>query len=337
MRTYTGIQAMRGVAAISVVCGHAVTMRFGLGIPPDVALGALYILQAGVDVFFVISGFIIATSAAANPSPVTFAWRRAVRIFPVYWLVLAAAVVSAQWIDVFPRAPYFSYQINGLYLLSLTTENWYVAPAWSLCYELYFYAAVLVILAISPAYVFEVLLAALAFVIAADVFNIPLGIYSEPIVLEFGLGVLIAFAVRIKFTPGFPLIAIGLSAALFYTGWHYINKGQSSGGLRLLTYGMGSACLIYAVVLAEHRGARFPVLMQRLGDVSYSLYLSHHLLMTWLSLGAVSWLPGPLQIAGWIALAVTLASFMHRFVEKPLLRWSHRVGAPINAAPLQSY
>lgn len=126
---------MRGVAALAVVCGHALTMRFGMGFDPSSATYALLLLQGGVDIFFVISGFIITLSAieagrsAERLGAVGFGIKRFLRIYPVYWLVLTAAFISAHYIDVFPRSDGFVYAIDARYLMALTTENWYVAPA----------------------------------------------------------------------------------------------------------------------------------------------------------------------------------------------------------------
>lgn len=77
MRVFAGVEAMRGVAALSVVCGHAVSARPDM-VGPGVAEGVLTILASGVDIFFVISGFIIATTAAAHRDPLSFVFRRAI-------------------------------------------------------------------------------------------------------------------------------------------------------------------------------------------------------------------------------------------------------------------
>ncbi len=77
MRIFYGVQAMRGLAALAVVCGHAVTARSDLG-AQSVAEGALTILASGVDIFFVISGFIIATTAASQTDALNFVFRRAI-------------------------------------------------------------------------------------------------------------------------------------------------------------------------------------------------------------------------------------------------------------------
>src|SRR6266496_3595233 len=145
LRIFAGVEAMRGVAALSVVCGHAVSVRPDM-VGPGLAGGALTILASGVDIFFVISGFIIATTAAAQRDPLNFAFRRAVRIYPVYWLVLLAAFVSSSWIELSPEErPALDF---GL-IFAWTYPNWYLGPAWSIAFELHFYAAVAAILGIA--------------------------------------------------------------------------------------------------------------------------------------------------------------------------------------------
>ena len=154
---------MRGVAALSVVCGHAVNARPDM-VGRSLGEGALTILAGGVDIFFVISGFIIASTAAAQRDPLNFVFRRAVRIFPVYWLVLLVALASSSWIALSPgERPALD---SGL-IFAWTYPNWYIAPAWSIAFELHFYAAVAIILAVAPSRLFELLFAGLGMVMVA--------------------------------------------------------------------------------------------------------------------------------------------------------------------------
>jgi exopolysaccharide production protein ExoZ len=303
-------------------------MRFGMGIKPEHAFNALGLLQAGVDVFFVISGFIIANTAAeagakhGRLGALQFALKRAGRIFPLYWLVLAAAVASSYWITVFPGAPAGELDhVRLQHIFSLTTGNYFVAPAWWLCYELYFYAAVTVIVLLAPRYTMGILLLACGALAGMDLLtslNVP--VYSAPLTLEFAFGVGIAYLVRRGFHPSLPIAALAVALCLFATGAYIAAGGHPIYGFdRLLTYGAGSALVIYAVVAAELNGARFPGWLQYLGAVSYALYISHHLLLTWLAKYNPARIPGLLQIAIWISLSLVLAIVLHEFVERPLL------------------
>src|SRR5437867_11370426 len=101
--------------------------------------GALTILASRVDIFFVISGFIIATTAAAQRDALNFTFRRAVRIFPVYWLVLLAAFVSSSWIELAPEArPALDFAL----IFSCTYPTCYFAPAAPITFRLYLHAPV---------------------------------------------------------------------------------------------------------------------------------------------------------------------------------------------------
>ena len=327
MRTYTGIQAMRGIAALSVVCGHAVTMRMNMGIPWPVALNSLGLLQSGVDVFFVISGFIISNTGAeigksrGRLGAFEFSLKRAGRIYPAYWLVLIAAIISSYWIDVFPGTPAATVHVGYDNIFALSFANWFVAPAWSICFELYFYAFVAAVILVAPKYVMELLLAAVCLLAINDLAGTPFSpIYSHPLTLEFGLGVGIACLVKLGFHPSWPRLTI-VSALLLFAGGAYLVSGgrQFAGYERVLTYGFGSALLIYAVVAGELNGATFPRWLQYLGAVSYSLYISHHLLLTWLAKYDPAWITDPLQIVIWIALAIALAATLYEFFERPIL------------------
>jgi exopolysaccharide production protein ExoZ len=136
-RHYASVQVLRGVAAGLVLVGHAVDIRSGMGMDGFATVFAT-IFPAGVDIFFVISGFII-TSTLIGAQPlsrsyaVEFAFRRFSRIYPLYWVVLTVSVGLSHWIAIsaadFPMPSPFA-------LASLsTTANWFVPQAWTLSFE----------------------------------------------------------------------------------------------------------------------------------------------------------------------------------------------------------
>ncbi|QQN61387.1 acyltransferase [Bradyrhizobium diazoefficiens] len=314
---------MRGVAALSVVCGHAVSARPDM-VGPRLAEGALTILASGVDLFFVISGFIIAATAATQPNPLDFVFRRAVRLFPVYWLVLLAAFVSSSWIALSPgERP--ALDLGTVF--AWTYPNWYLAPAWSLAFELHFYAAVAVLLAIKPSRLFEMLFAGFGLVVLALVFGLELGIYFHPLVLEFGAGVGIAYlqrSGRLHFSRRIPAVA----ASLFVAGWYWIfvHGTTQPQFARVLTYGLGAGLLIHAVVAVEIERRSFSPVLQWLGKISYSMYIVHYLVVKWIASFAGLWLLSTVgTIIATILLSIGLAAALHFTIEAPILDWGRKL------------
>lgn len=235
---FASIQAMRGIAALSVVCGHVISARPDM-VGPELAEGALTILASGVDIFFVISGFIIATTAAAQHNAWDFAFRRAVRIYPVYWTVLLVVVISSSWIAFATGEP---PGLDAGTIFAWTYPSWYLGAAWTLAFELHFYAVVAVILAIKPNRLFEILFAWLGMVIVALFLPIQFGAFSHPLVLEFGAGVGIAYLLKtygLRFSPR----VMAYSAGLFLAGWYWIfvHGAINPQFARVPTYGLGAA------------------------------------------------------------------------------------------------
>jgi exopolysaccharide production protein ExoZ len=327
VRIFAGVQAMRGLAALSVVCGHALSARPDM-VGPELAEGALTILASGVDIFFVISGFIIATTAAAQPNPLDFAFRRALRLFPLYWLVLLAAFVSSSWIAL---APGERPALDLGTIFAWTYPNWYLAPAWSLAFELHFYVAVAVVLAIKPDRLFEILFAGFGLVILALVFGLELGIYFHPLVLEFGAGVVIAYlhrSGRLHFSRRIPAVSAGLFVAGWY--WIFVRGATDPQFARVLTYGLGAGLLIHAVVAVEIEGRSFSPVLQWLGKISYSLYIVHYLVVKWIASFGALWLLSTVgTIIASILLSIGLAAALHIAVEAPILAWGRKTSLKI--------
>ncbi len=125
-----GVQALRGVAALAVMLFHARgSIAAGTPWPFDERFGIL-----GVAVFFAISGMLMA-ELVARTEPWQFLSHRVVRIYPLYFILVATWAVVA---------PTFGVQRVGFHLLSLTLApvGWryfYLGPEWTLVYECSYY------------------------------------------------------------------------------------------------------------------------------------------------------------------------------------------------------
>lgn len=312
------LQAGRALAALMVLLFHlGPTVRHYFGAAP------LYVPfgHAGVDFFFVLSGFIITAAHRADvgrPERLgRFLWKRFVRIYPVYWIVFLAAFAGAfRLVDLSPAA--------FLHALLLTPTG--VAPvisvAWSLQWEVIFYL-------LFGALIVHPLLAAVALVgVVAS------GLPEAPMYMGLFLaGVLAALvADRPERLPGRSLAALG--AAIF--GLACVHDVLS--GVKPTAWlGVGAAVAIVGLVRAERAGHAFGggQWMQLLGDASYSIYLIHYpLISAGCKLATALGLRGP----AWgmavypVLLAATLLAGvgLHLAVEKPLLR---RLNRRVQARP----
>ncbi|MCW3015713.1 MAG: acyltransferase [Solirubrobacterales bacterium] len=139
--------ALRAIAAVSVVLFHAVGF-WGGGLA-DGAAGRAFIarLEVGVPVFLAISGFLlyrpfVAAHAAGRARPATgaYAWRRFLRIVPAYWVALTLSAVALSWTYVFDGADWLTYYGFGQLYTVPALGRGAIAPAWTLGIEVSFYA-----------------------------------------------------------------------------------------------------------------------------------------------------------------------------------------------------
>jgi exopolysaccharide production protein ExoZ len=230
----------------------------------DTRLGA-----AGVDLFFVISGFIMATCTGGRTAR-EFLADRAWRIYPL-WLI---AVLP--WLFMEPTSPLGI--VRSLTLWPVYSHN-YVVPAlgvgWTLSFELLFYAGFAVALA-SRASV-PLMIFGLCLVLGLTTNNLLLWFVGSPLTFEFLLGVAIA-RLPTRETFGAAAAAVGLIFFAVVTATYF---DQSFGGgalLRVICWGIPAAMLVYGLRALEPRlsGRVFdlPVLI---GNASYSIYLFHQL------------------------------------------------------------
>jgi len=348
---FRNIQALRGVAALLVFVMHIIPHGYGVD---DFLYKFWWIGPSGVDLFFVISGFIVCYTAARagradEPSYAAagkFAIKRVVRIFPVYWAVLICAMVVAHKVELSPPdlPSYDTWRYFPLFVM----HNKYVMLAWTLAFEMFFYLMLGLIILFRPKDLYRYV--ALWMVVQAAVVGIastyrPDGfdnfgwVFTSPLVLEFGMGCLVAFLID-KGVKGMGIEAF-ISGVLLFSVGCYVNSyfGNWGPAWRPAMFAPGAALIVYGLIDIEERfGFVFPRFMQKLGDASYSIYIWHQLVVSILMKAAVKfgWLamfPGWLLIVGYGAVALVVGFISYAVIEKPTQNWIHRVLAKPKSAP----
>jgi exopolysaccharide production protein ExoZ len=319
------IQMLRGIAASMVVFVHLDVQlkRLGYG-----TLDAPW-LASGVDIFFVISGFIMWVSVARRPatSAGEFMRNRLIRIVPIYWLVSAGVLAMTIVAPEFLHSTVFSAPhalASFLFLPArhpVTGEFWpLLVPGWTLNYEMLFYLLFAGAiagadgvprrrLAIIAVLIASVILLGTALENRVDVMHF----YANPILLEFLAGILIGIVYlerRVRhswawFVPlgaGFVLLWLSQRVELF------------APATNLVAASMIVAGALFAPAFSNRA-------LTALGDASYSLYLTH--VVTLAAIGQM-WVGGPqrlgapLFVISAITSCVLAALLCYRFLERPI-------------------
>lgn len=349
MEQLKSIQALRAVAAIAVMFAHlhGVEARQSGGEP---ILSSAWITGvSGVDLFFVISGFIMVwvagDKAASFRNSGKFLFARVMRIYPLWWL-FAAAMAGYLWITY--GVPWDAEMLQRLdtggaehlikSFLLVPHEAFPILPlGWTLMHEMYFYLvfAGLILLPVSyriPALIFWAML------ILASISAQLTGFYADtiaslilfPMTLEFLMGAGVAWAIKAGATRyGWFALLAGiwwLSAAAWtvnFTDTTVLLPIQ-----RTFAFGPAFALLVYAVVALERTTSlaqRIPAPLIWLGDWSYSLYLCHLLVISAVGrlffpvFGSAGPIDNVIFIGLSIAASLAVAGLTYRLFEAPIL------------------
>lgn len=334
---YRHVQYMRAVAAIMVVYFHTKVYLPHLAWPIDRSFG-----YAGVDIFFVISGFIITTTnLGRRRSPGRFLLDRALRIYPPYWFALTLAL-ALFWIapSAFTKDAVDLRYIIASYLLAPIDNATgssggvpFLKIAWTLVFEVYFYIVFAAALPIASARVRALLVT--AFMTSMVVFGVlvpqpapPMAFLTQPIVLEFLFGCWVALLVadgRFDCARG-----ICWAGALISFGLILVGGGHGDQFGRVIHFGIPAAALILFLTLLERDFGcvlKSPAFLL-LGDASYSIYLFHPFVLTAARLLTTRLWPHGSAIAGVclsVLAAIVVGLAVHLSVEKPLLTFGRRM------------
>jgi exopolysaccharide production protein ExoZ len=278
------IQALRAVAALLVVLLHAFE-TWGERVDPAAPGVNWENGAAGVDIFFIISGFVMVISsrrlADRRDGWLIFLRHRVVRIVPLYWLLTTAKILAVAALGgvVLRTGLDFNFVAGSYLFLPVTDSAGHFRPVlpvgWTLTYEFLFYLFFAAALAMRVDVLRIVvpglgLIAALA-LIRTDTWP-PWTILFDTIVVEFVFGVLLA-----KWTlQGFRLPP-GIAGGLVLVGFGSIlTLTMVSENTRVLTWGIPAFAIVAGAVSLEPSVApRMPRWLLALGDASYSIYLSH--------------------------------------------------------------
>jgi len=330
------VQALRGIGGLLVVMAH-LAMR-ELDEWPKAHFRLMYPTHffgfGGVEVFFVISGFIITITTLSkfgNPAAIwDYALKRFYRIYPLYW-ILSAVVIAAlafsgnhQWRDWFSSfflLPGFTNQLNPV--------------SWSLIHEVIFYSFWGVFMFASPR-LLPVFLSVWAIATWVRWFApnaiLPNWVYADVMFhlynFSFMFGVAIALLAKQKrfYFPGafltFGVIVLSIGAYLSSVGLVPHLQGQPYCLLFLETT---AAFIVYGAIGLEHFGRwTMPAWLIYVGDASYSVYLVHYMVLMAVRPYYALFADSSVFIqSAWtllvFAVAVTLGLLCYRFIEKPLL------------------
>ena len=334
------IQALRGIAVLLVVLFHLTKIEGKYGHGNTVLPGLLAIGMSGVDLFFVISGFVMVTITRGwfqkTGAVRSFLYHRATRIYPAYWfyslLVLVVFLVKPEMVN---SSAGGQVNIPESFLLLPQERLPLLAVGWTLIHEIYFYL-IFALLMVFP----ERRLSSLIVIWGVGVVGIGLLPLSEipviqlatnPLTLEFVAGCLIArlYFLR-KFSSGWPCLVLALVWWLVGYGVH-IELGyglEPNNWWRVLLFGAPATLSVYALVNMEREtGRTLPGWIVLIGDAAFSIYLSHVLVIS--TLGRI-W--GGLAIAGsgvniialliMLLFAIIIGIASYRLLERPLLRFT---------------
>ena len=289
------IQALRFIAAALVILCHAY---------PQAKFGAV-----GVDIFFVISGFII-SRVMSGKSPREFLRARVVRIYPIYWVCAVPTALIAIHIGA-ATVPRTLTSITLWPVFGSEFLQPYLVLGWTLSFEMLFYACATLVLVDRRALWLLGLAYPLCLLGAFTTGAAVLRFVGNPLIAEFLMGVCIgSFASARK--PATGVFAIAIAAVLIAASnadrlYLPANSFDLAAPDRVLAWGLPAAMLVWGFL--QLNGAKWR-LLPYLGDASYSIYLTHST-----ALLLLPFLPWPLRAAA----AVAFGMGVFRYVERPLL------------------
>lgn len=312
-----GIQYLRFLAVLMVVIGHAfqeTALR-----NPNIRhfnIGAI-----GVDIFFVISGFImVIITEGRERSASDFLLHRITRVVPPYWLIMFAMLAVTSFNPSHALASFFFIPAPHPNLIEMYPLY---RPGWTMNCEFYFYSIFAISMAIN--HCARILIASVIMVSVISLHemvpehSIP-WFYSNSIMVEFIFGMAIGYFYTRRPTTKTAAIA-AITVSLIWMGAVSAITVQPFDQFRFAFWGAPSALLVFGLLRFETNGLPESRALLFGGNASYSIYLTHFLVAVGLAKLMTSLnIPALLVVGSIIIASLAVGGSFHILVEKPLIR-----------------
>lgn len=349
------IQFLRGVAALLVIAFHFKQYLNGVYSQADIGDRLFGLGEVGVDIFFVISGFIItySTSNKEKNSPLEFSIKRFFRLYPVFIITLTLLICFDTTLEA------STSKIIKSYLLIPNDYNfigpWHGyninLPAWTLTYEVLFYSIFLVALWLNHKH--RTLISSILIVVVCcssqiyfqghlqigtitrsvgdDSFIRNFIFLSNPIIYDFIYGMIIAEVfiraresyLTHRLTQVLLVCSLLISLAFIVSGY---NKGAG-----IDKWGMYSFVLVGSLaLLSKSREIQFSSFWVMIGEMSYSLYINHMIVKKLSGIylrdfGIYKDNGGMTLFIILMILTFVMSYITYNFIEKPTVSIGHKI------------
>jgi exopolysaccharide production protein ExoZ len=330
-RHFLLLHYLRGFAAMMVLAFHSVGSICGK------ACGYEFLANLGVDIFFVISGFVMWNSTSGRDmTPMEFYTRRFFRVAPLYYVMTILVALVAFLAPNVLRTTVFDWHhlFDSLMFmpspLPKTGEIFpVVIPGWTLNFEMFFYMIFATCLALPMVARLPAMLATIVGLVVVGILFQPQGLYTKfytsQIMLEFAYGIAIAAIIDKLGRKSIYLWVNALAAAMIIAALSFAH--MISGLSHQMTFGIIALLGVWAVCEIDVRYcvARFDFL-KWIGDVSFSIYL---LQMATIGAGFVLWRAAGLPLGSGAIVPFTLlvtamtfacSYFTFKIIELPMQR-----------------